>query len=261
MADQSGAHFLITSGTKAAADALSQNMPRYLYGQMALITAYDQKTHDYLHSFGIANAPVTGPIKPSAPALSCDASELDQIRETLGSRYVWIVAPSHSADEALALVAHQQLLAVRSDALLIIAPRDPNRDIALTLPHATRSKGELPNKSDQLYLANTFGDLGLLYRLSKAALIGGTNDQTEGHSPWEAAILNTAILHGPRTGNFTADFDALGAAGAAIKVRTAEDIVQALTADLEPQISKAQGVIDGYRSATASLAKQLVGLT
>ncbi len=332
MADLSDAHFLVTSGTKAAGQALLHNLPprtrhqflpidapryrnafldhwrpdlciwaeqdvwpgfvlelarrkipqahvvcrmhrkswrkksrfvaaySYIYSQMALVTANDKLTQDRLRTFGITDAPVTGPIKPTAPPLSCDSAELEKLRAILGRRFVWITAPSHQADEELALSAHRRLLAEYPDALLIIAPRYPKRAFNISLPHAVRSRGEIPTLSHQVYLSDTFGDLGLLYRLAQAALIGGTNDETEGHSPWEAANLGNAILHGPCTGNFDADFERLDAAGAAIKVHSAEEILASLQGDLDGQVAKINSVVNTYRNATESLAKDLMSL-
>jgi len=126
---------------------------------------------------------------------------------------------------------------------------------------AIRSKSELPTASHAVYLADTLGDLGLLYRLASAAFIGGTNDATEGHSPWEAANLQTAIIHGPRTANFMADYAALHDAGAAIQADTAETLAAALTQDLNPKIANAQSLITTYHAKVNKLAQDLVALT
>ena len=233
---------------------------RYIYGRMRLITTYDRNTQRLLKSFGVTGAPITGPIKPTAPPLQCDADELARMRAVLGDRFVWITAPSHPADEALARAAHARLRAQRPDALLIIAPRYPRREFAFDEPHAVRSRGEMPGPEHQIYLADTFGDLGLLYRLARAALIGGTNDDVEGHSPWEAINLGTAILHGPRVKNFKADYAELHMAGAAQRVTTPDMIVAALTGDLDARISKGEKALAGYRAATDALARDLLAL-
>ena len=60
--------------------------------------------------------------------------------------------------------------------------------------------------------------MGLWYRLCPVTVIGGTYGPTEGHNPWEAAALGSAILYGPRTANFAADFTALRDHGAALEV-------------------------------------------
>jgi len=60
--------------------------------------------------------------------------------------------------------------------------------------------------------------MGLWYRLAEVALIGGGFDSIGGHNPWEAVQLGTAVLHGPDTQNFLADYARLDAAGAAREI-------------------------------------------
>lgn len=233
---------------------------RYLYGQMAHVTALDAATQANLKAFSIDEAAITGSIKPTAPPLNCDKAELARLRETLGDRFVWITAPSHPKDEELALGAHKALLKKRPDALLIIAPRYPRRTFAFDLPHAVRSQGMAPEAHHEMYLADTFGDLGLLYRLAQVALVGGTSDENEGHSPWEAINLDTAVLHGPRTGNFAADYASLDAARAALPISTSEDILRALSRDLTAQRDNAQKILSEYRITTDRLAQDMLQL-
>jgi len=232
----------------------------YLCSQMAHITAYDTATQDHLDGFGFSAVPVTGSIKPTAPPLGHDPAELANLKAVLGDRFVWIVAPSHPPDETLALEAHTRILKDRPDALLIIAPRDPNRSVDIPLPHAIRSQGSVPKSKDSVYLADTFGELGLFYRVAQVALIGGTNNDIEGHSPWEAANLNNAVLHGPRVTNFQKDFVTLDAANGARLVTNAAEIAQALRQDHDDQITNAKRVIETYRQATNALAIDLLTL-
>ena len=233
----------------------------YLYNQMAMRTANDERTSGYMQSLGTPPVPVTGSLKPAAPPLTCDPAELEGLQAALKGRFVWMTAPSHAADEARALAAHKRLRAGRPDALLIIAPRFLDRTIDCDLPMAVRSKGQTPAAQHAVYLADTFGDLGLLYRLADAALVGGTNDATEGHSPWEAATLHTAIFHGPQTANFENDYKSLHAAHAALCVTDADALAKALQQDLAPQITNATAVIAAQQSTVNDLAQDLLALT
>ena len=51
-------------------------------------------------------------------------------------------------------------------------------------------------------MADTVGELGLIYRLAPAVFIGGSLVRHGGQNPVEAAKLRTAILHGPHVWNF-----------------------------------------------------------
>ncbi len=239
---------------------------RDLFRAMDLVTAQDEKSAHHLAELG-ASAPieVTGSLKPSAPVLQCDPAEVDQLRDALKGRFVWAVAPSHPEDEAIAMAAHQTLLQQMPDALLIIAPRYIDRadEIAGDCPLSLirRNEGGVPERQHAVWLCDTFGDLGLIYRLSKAVLIGGTFSDIEGHNPWEAAALETAILHGPRTANFKSDFEDLGQADAVVAVEDATSVVAALTdPKLEQHVANAKAVIAQSSARTDALTTQILGL-
>ena len=230
-----------------------------LYGAMARITAQDAATADHLTALGAADVAVTGSLKPAAPPLAHDAAELARLQKHLQGRFIWTTAPAHEADIAIARAAHQALRQSDPSALLVIAPRYPDRWTDDSAPR--RSKDALPGPDDPIWVCDTFGELGLIYRLAQAALIGGTFDTVEGHNPWEAAMLDTAILHGPKTGNFASDFARLAGAEAAIAVTTADDVAEALRNTALPALAqRAAACAASAKAATDELAQDLLGL-
>ena len=233
------------------------------YRAMGMVTAQDAESAANLALLGACDVTVTGSLKPAAPALGHDPAELSVLRHALAGRRIWAVAPSHPADEEMALDAHALLRESDPDALLVLAPRFPDRagDVAAgcTMSLARRSAQEVPRAETAVWLFDTMGELGLVYRLADTALIGGTFGDTEGHSPWEAAILDTAILHGPRTANFRDDFARLDAAGAAREVTSAQDILAGLraTQDIRATTEK---VVEEAAADTDRLAADLLAL-
>ncbi len=205
-----------------------------LFSRFAGIWAQDQLTVDRLTALGArGHIPVTGSIKPAAPPLSFDHSALDQLSRAIGPRKVWLVGPSHAEDEVVSMTAHRILQKTDPTALLVIVPRVPSRagELIGNLPGfdiALRSLGQMPGPETDILIADTFGEMGLWYRLASHALIGGSFGPVQGHNPWEAAHLGCAILHGPMTGNFTDDYAALDAVGGARLVEDADTLVQAI---------------------------------
>jgi 3-deoxy-D-manno-octulosonic-acid transferase len=110
-----------------------------------------------------------------------------------------------------------------------------------------------------IWIVDTFGEMGLWYRLCATTLIGGTFGPTEGHNPWEPAALSSAILHGTRTANFAADFATLHEAGAALPVQP-EGLIAALTADHSAMSARALALSEAARGALDPLALQLLDL-
>ena len=98
----------------------------------------------------------------------------------------------------------------------IIAPRHPERGAGVVeiataagLNAVARSRGLLPDRGTDVYVADTIGELGLIYRLAPIVFMGGSLVRHGGQNPIEAAKLGAAILHGPHVWNFTEIYAAL----------------------------------------------------
>lgn len=225
---------------------------RDLYAAMEMITAQDDQTAQHLRSFG-ADVTVTGSLKPAAPVLTCDEGVLAAFKDQLSGRRIWAVAPAHPKDIEVAQAAHALLRKADPTALLVIAPRFPKSAFGFTAPR--RSMAQQPGGDDPIWLFDTFGELGLVYRLADAVLVGGTFSDIEGHNPWEAAALGCAVFHGPRTANFAVDFAQLADAKGAVRVQSADELLTALSAP-----TLAQSAVNAA-SARQAAAKQTDGLT
>ena len=58
------------------------------------------------------------------------------------------------------------------------------------------------NKKYTFYIADTFGELGLFFSLSKVSIVGGSFSNKGGHNPIEASHFNCAVIFGPNMKNF-----------------------------------------------------------
>jgi 3-deoxy-D-manno-octulosonic-acid transferase len=111
----------------------------------------------------------------------------------------------------------------------VIAPRHPERgaELAQTLGTkvARRGAGEPPD--GEVYLADTMGELGLLYRLCPVVFVGGSLAPHGGQNPLEPARLGAAVLFGPHMRNFAEAEARLLAAGAR-RVGDASELAEAV---------------------------------
>lgn len=239
-----------------------------LFGRFALMAAQDQASADHIAALCPgAHVMVMGSLKAAAPPLSCDEAELVRLRAAFGSKHVWLAASTHAEDEEVALAALRAQLAAGNETLLIIAPRDVGRVEKLAqrvrdegFSIVLRSSGNLPRPGDQVLLADTYGEMGLWYRLAKSALMGGSFGPVEGHNPWEPAALGCSVLHGPRVANFAADYGILDAAQAAVQV-SADRVAPALARDDLAMIARrARDLSEAAAGALEPLAKDLVAL-
>ncbi len=208
-------------------------------------------------AFGVdpARIRVTGALKGAAQALPCDEAELKHLTAELSGRPVWLAAATHAAEHPAMLQAHQKILTMHPDAVLIIAPRNitDGPDIArqaqdIAIPAALRSAGEEINATTAVYVADTMGEMGLWYRLAKVSFVGHSlalpDVGLKGKNPFEAAALGSAILHGPQIEDFAETYVSLDAAGGAIFLKHTEGL-----ADL---VQQAWNAADNNRLSTAA---------
>jgi 3-deoxy-D-manno-octulosonic-acid transferase len=216
---------------------------RSLIRRFRFVLAQDDQTRRYLVRLGMAadNVAVSGTLKEGSAALPCDDAERTMIANRIAGRPVWLAASTHEGEEEIVTLVHRQAARSAQRLLLIIAPRHPERgpEIAARLEAegwdiAIRSKGELPDASTQIYLADTLGEMGLWFRLAPVSFLGGSLVEVGGHNPFEPAALGSAILHGPHVFKVRDIYDRLAAAGASIEVRSADDLAKALARVLAP---------------------------
>jgi 3-deoxy-D-manno-octulosonic-acid transferase len=176
---------------------------------------------------------VTGTIKSIAVPLGVDEVELARMSAAFAGRRIWLLASSHEGEEMVGLQAHQQLQVKYPDALLIIAPRYPHRagEILSICPPGSvqRSQsGEALPEGEGVYIADTFGEMGLWYRLARIAFVGGSLVPIGGHNPFEPLALGCQVMHGPQVANFSEAYQALDALGHALEVEGAESMAAAV---------------------------------
>jgi 3-deoxy-D-manno-octulosonic-acid transferase len=93
-----------------------------------------------------------------------------------------------------------------------------------------RSRGHLPDRGTDIYVADTIGELGVIYRTAPIVFMGGSLVRHGGQNPIEPAKLGAAILHGPHVWNFADIYSALDRAAGAIEVADQETLTSRIAA-------------------------------
>ena len=204
----------------------------------------DDKTASQLRQLGLAEKrmEVLGSLKRDAAVLPCDEESRRQFVRALQGRRVWLAASTHEGEENHAAAAHLDLVHNDGGCLLIVVPRHPERGkrIARELRSngfrvSLRSEAALPRLSDQIYIADTMGELGIWYRVAPVSFVGGSLVAAGGHNPYEPARLGCAIVHGPHVANFATEFGELADAGASVRVDAPEALAAAVRYALQPE--------------------------
>ena len=120
------------------------------------------------------------------------------------------------------------------------ARASPTAAKAAGLSVALRSHGDLPKPDVDIFVADTLGELGLIYRLAPIVFMGGSLASHGGQNPIEAIRLGAAVVHGPHVWNFAEIYDALDAAHGAELVAD-EEALTACFAGMARQSGGAQG--------------------
>jgi 3-deoxy-D-manno-octulosonic-acid transferase len=203
---------------------------RTLLGGFDLILAQDAASAVRLEQMGgrpeaVANLKLVG------EPLTADAKAVAALRKAVGKRPAVLAASTHPGEEELIASA------VPEGALLIVAPRHPERGEAveaalqgLGLTTARRSQHQPIHTATNAYIADTLGEMGLLFSVADVAVMGGGfSPGIGGHNPLEPARLGVPVVSGPETFNFAEVYADMAHAGAAI-VTEAWDLKPALGA-------------------------------
>ncbi|MEH0667522.1 lipid IV(A) 3-deoxy-D-manno-octulosonic acid transferase [Vibrio scophthalmi] len=155
---------------------------------------------------------VTGSMKFDVNISKQSIQKGQELRKKLGNaRPVWLAASTHEGEDEILLQAHNQLLKALPNAVLIVVPRHPERfdDVFKTIDKmgfkvVRRTSSSNWLKSDQVYLADTMGEMLLLLSAADLCFVGGSllGEKVGGHNPLEPAALGLPILTGPSYYNF-----------------------------------------------------------
>ncbi len=238
-AGQRGIPRLLLNGRMSAASARGwARVPRSiaaLLGGFELILAQDPGQAERFAALGGGDVRTVGNLKAAAAPLPVDAGALAALRAELGDRPLWLAASTHRGEEEVVAAAHRRLTAAHPGLLTLLAPRHPTRgdDLAEALSGAglrvaRRALGQPVAPDTDVYLADTLGELGLLYSLADIAFVGGSLVPAGGHNPIEPAQLDCAVLAGPGMDNFAGVAAELRAAGGLGEVRDADSLAAAV---------------------------------
>lgn len=203
-----------------------------LLGAFDPILAQSAGDAERLQRLGARHARYVGNLKMAAAPLPVDPAQWAAWEATVSARPLWLGASTHPGEEEILLRAHQAVLQRWPDALMIIAPRHPERATdARALARGIGLKvasASLPALDDQVFVADTVGEMGLWYRLAPLVFMGGSLVPHGGQNPFEAAQLGAMIVTGPHVENFAAMVAAMEEDKAIYKIAPTENFADAL---------------------------------
>jgi 3-deoxy-D-manno-octulosonic-acid transferase len=238
--------------------------------RVRMVAAQSQADAERFRSLGVkeAHLEVVGNLKFDlrlSEEITVDAVER---RTHWGSRRpVWIAASTHEGEEWPVIEAHARVLRRFPDALLLVAPRHPERFRPMSqlcrghgFTTATRSEHTLPGVGIQCFILDTLGELVPFLACADVAFVGGSLDPIGGHNVLEPAALGVPVLVGPNTFNFTEVTDLMLERGAGLRVTdpaTLAATVQQLFADAERRQRMGEAGREAVASARGAVQRTL----
>ena len=220
-------------------------LTRQTLGHLAAVAAQTESDASRLRALGAADEAVivTGSLKFALDRSALrEANEWERLQfgPSAFDRPVWLAASTHPGEEEPVLEAFARLKAEHADALLMLAPRHPDRVPGILAMPAMRhyqvarhstfqpnagatsdtgaAAGISLSPEDDVLMVDTLGRLGALTGCADAVFVGGSLIPHGGHNPLEAAAWCLPILSGPHTFNFTSIYRDLFEANAAVEV-------------------------------------------
>ena len=192
-----------------------------------------------------------------------------KLRSWIGpERPVWVAASLRQGEADWIREAHEALLAVFPDAMLIVVPRHPERfrwpdsdggevwdRHIIKASQLGESSG--PYQAAQVLLADTVGEMIKYLSAGDIAFVGGSLVPVGGHNSLEPAALGKPVLMGPHVTNFQQVDQLLEGQDARIRVHGPSELaesLQRLVRDrhlLDATGRSAEAVIQAHRGASA----------
>lgn len=150
------------------------------------------------------------------------------------ARPAWLAASLHPEDAPAFAAAHAAIRAATPDALLILAPRHPEKARAIVSAMgldaakvAWRSDHDAPPADCAVFVVDRLGELDRWAAQAQMAAMGGGFSGHGGHNPIEPARTGAALILPPGMTHFENVAVGLTAAGGAIQAQDAAGFAQA----------------------------------
>jgi 3-deoxy-D-manno-octulosonic-acid transferase len=200
------------------------------------VFAQDKITHERFKKLGFDIQKLTQieNLKKFRAPQKVDEIHIKEINKSFAYEDTICIASSHPGEELIILDAFKLALQKKSNLKMILVPRHPKRMKEIVnlieeyqFKYSVRSQNESPCSDNQIYLADTIGELPLWYSSCSVTFVAGSLLPIGGHTPYEPTFYSSAIIHGPHFSNFEDAYYTLNKNKGALKVTNSEELSQA----------------------------------
>ena len=181
--------------------------------------------------------------------------------------FILCFGSSRPREESLILDIMPQLLAIRSNIKLILAPRHPNRvaevqKLCADFKTKLMSDNDFDSQADDILIIDRLGFLNQAYSICDLALVGGSFYDFGGHNPMEPAYYGKAIIMGPHHSSCAESVEQLQMADA-IQIAESNKVIDTIKPLLESdgkRLEMGQNAMELLVSLRGSLDNHLKGV-
>ena len=207
-------------------------LSRPLLRAIAGIAAQSEADAGRLRDLGAQHVVVTGNLKFDVAVTPAQRHQGAALRALFGAdRPVLMLASTRDGEEALLLDALARTDALPAATLIVIVPRHPQRFDAVAallderrVPYARRSANAPVGASTRVVLGDSLGEMFVYYGACDVAFVAGSLLPLGGQNLIESIAVGVPTLIGPHMFNFAEASEAALAAGAALRIRDADEM-------------------------------------
>ncbi|MSO30952.1 MAG: 3-deoxy-D-manno-octulosonic acid transferase [Acidobacteria bacterium] len=190
------------------------------------------------------------------------------------NRPVLVAGSTLKGEEQAMIRAFNRLRTSGSNALLVLAPRHPERfaDVerlcrqeGLSTIRRTELAIDAEPRADAVVL-DTIGELAEVYQLAMVVFVGGSLVRAGGHNILEPAVFGKPIVFGPHMENFAEIAEAFLANDAAVQLRSERELDAAIVSLMGDPVRRARlgaaarALVDANRGAKDKTLTVIAGL-
>lgn len=190
------------------------------------------------------------------------------------SRSVIMAGSTMKGEEAAVLRAFRRVRSTAPNALLILAPRNPERfaeaeQLARAEGWKVARRSDLAVDADprvDIVVLDTIGELATLYQVATVVFVGGSLVATGGHNVLEPAVFGKPIIFGPHMENFFEIADTFVTNGGGVQIADERELEEAFISLMGDPVRRARlgaaarALVEANRGAKEKSVTVLAGL-
>ncbi len=212
----------------------------------SLCLGQSEQDKNRLKFLGAKKVDCVGNIKYAGMPLNPDKDMLNELKERVKNRRVFVLSSTHHNEEEQFADHIRHLQEFVPNVLIISAPRHPERGIDVTnmfrrkgYKVAQRSKDEPITDDVEIYVADTIGEMGFWYGVGEVTFIGGSLINRGGQNFNEPARCKNAVIVGNFMTNFSDMINRAKVNNAVWQFASASDVIEDVIALFsEPELLK-----------------------